>query len=451
MFPLDRLRLEHRKHYQSGVLEAFSSWFSRSGFGNMLENKFLNANLNIVTKLYFDNKVDFSNIQYICYSNKSEDSATLTFDVVLTQKNGDVRQLFDSFVSSTAHTHLLGDFRKYPNFYSGVYTSARYIVFDGAGTCLLLGSMFQSLAKTFFNLNIDLHYSCSLNRELTHVFGTWNNLFVDPDQKTWAPLSQIDNFALLGYIFQQFGVSGYQIYLSIDAKKREHIFTDMTIDYFDFYSESRKQYMYRSEQSISVVSEFFQKARQNNCSALSIYAEDFLWKSEFRNSALSRVNKIPYFLADVAKSIKVSVPRGGQFEIGFMPDRLPSEINQLSGIFLGRIPGAIWWTLNEVGFKLDLPELPWMIIFEVNIDFAKVNGVFLSPWLSECGRFRLLGMGDLEHLFDLSFANNYSLEISAKNGRCAVVLPINAFALSAGVTNINADASQFETSARVVN
>lgn len=439
MLPFDRLKLEHRKHYCEGTLADFTAWFERSGFGDMLANPYLCGDAAQEQRLP-DVAPNFSALKGVRYRNVGNASATLTLQVHIERGAADMQQLFANFVRCTGHTHLLGDFRIYRDFFSASYTGPRYVLFDGAGTCLLLGSMFQSLAKNLRSEDVALHYSHTSQRELTHVFGSWNGNFVDPDQKTWVPLTDIDDSAVFGYLFQQFGVAAYQVFLAIDPDKREKLFSRMSRDYFDFYDASRMQYMYQREQSIQTVSEYFKQAREKHCSDLDIYTTDFAWKTEFCVKAETLGFKAPYFLAGLDSPVKIEIPIGGSFEIGLYAD-LPVEAKQLASIFLGRVPGTLSVPLNAGAAKLTVPELPWMLVFGREVEQATINGDAYKPWLSECGQYRLLGMGDLEALIETARGSIFNLNIEANTSQCTVVLPINAFALSSGLININVDES----------
>lgn len=315
------------------------------------------------------------------------------------------------------------------------------MLFDGSGTCLLLGAMFQSLAKNLQNEDVALHYSHTSQRELTHVFGSWNGNFVDPDQKTWASMQDIDSSAVFGYLFQQLGVAAYQVFLAMEPSKREKLFSRMSLDYFEFYEGSRAQYMYQREQSIQTVSDYFKQAREKHCSYLEICATDFPWKEEFRNKARSLGFRFPYFLADLSRPVTIEVPAEGSFEIGLYADNLPVEAEQLASIFLGRVPGTLNIPLSAEPAVVTLPEPPWMLVFGRGVEQVKVNGRSLQPWLSECDRYRILGIGEVEALMNMSAgASAFNLRIEAAAGWCAAVLPINAFALASGLVDIKADA-----------
>jgi hypothetical protein len=449
MLPFDRLKLEHRKHYRDGALADFIAWFERSGFGDMLDNPYLSEGPAQEHRLSV--APDFSALKSVRYRNIGQTASTLSMQVHIERGAEDMQQLFENFVRCTGHTHLFGDFRKHIDFFSTSYTGPRYVLFDGAGTCLLLGSMFQALAKNLRNEDVALHYSHTSNRELTHVFASWNGNFVDPDQKTWVPLTELDDSAVFGYLFQQFGVSAYQVFLAIDPSKRRRLFSRMSRDYFDFYDDSRTQYMYRREQAIQSVSDYFKQAREKHCSDLDIYATDFPWKAEFRAKTEALGFQAPYFLSDLGRPVKIEIPAMGSFEIGLYAD-LPIEAEQLASIFLGRVPGTLRVPLVAGKASVTVPELPWMVLFEQDVETVKLNGHILKPWLSQDGRHRLLGTGDIEAFINIADDGSaFSMDIESDGEQCAVVLPINAFALSSGLVDIGSEAtSNFEIDGWVV-
>ena len=149
----------------------------------------------------------------LSFDNASDTPWTIAATVDLTRNAATVEQLFRNFTLCIAHTHPPGDYREYPAYYTKVHAGPRFLMFDGAGSCLLLGAMIQALASRILNEKIDLHYSVATGRRLTHVFASWKNqFFVDPDQKTWLPLDKVDDAAVYGYIFQQLGVSANALY-----------------------------------------------------------------------------------------------------------------------------------------------------------------------------------------------------------------------------------------------
>lgn len=438
-FPINRLKEEHYKHYAPGTWDLFFNWFNKSGYGSMLDNPYLNQGDFINSEISWGN-LDSGLLRGIKYQSVCNTYTIIKLRTSITSKSSDLREIFDAFVKCTAHTHLSGDFRKYVTFFTSIYTGPRYILFDGAGTCLLLGAMIQSLSKRLCAENVALHYSCTPKRELTHVFASWSGFFVDADQKTWVRLEDVENAALYGYLFQQLGVSAYQIYLSIAPDKNTSLFTKMARDYFTFYDDSRTQYMYKADQSVQVVSDYFKVARETNCSNLSLDSNDFPWKQQFRLASEQLGIKAPYFLAQSERPIPLSLPPNGSFEIGLYSDHLPHEAFILSSIFLGRIPGVITAPASSSNHIFVVPEYPWMVVFDLAVENVTVNNTPFSPWVSACGKFRLLGMGDLETCFDLNLpGSEFRLEIGNVPGSVAVILPFNAFALASGHVIIEAE------------
>ena len=214
LFPINRIRLAYESHYQPGVWEKFVAWFERTGYGDVLRLPFLYEGLSKEDFTKVD-CIDWFRIRAVRFKNNEMNPAILQMRCRIEDEKYSVPELFSRFVRSIGHTHLLGDFRKHPNFFSATYTGPRFILFDGAGTCLLLGAMFQSMANRCCGEKIQLHYSYTAKRELTHVFSSWQGNFVDPDQKTFVPMSLAKDSALFGYLFQQLGVASYQIYLDI--------------------------------------------------------------------------------------------------------------------------------------------------------------------------------------------------------------------------------------------
>lgn len=437
-YPFDRLKQEHRQHYREGTLEEFVAWFERSGFADMLANPWLNDGPAQERRLV-DARPDFAKLKAVRYCNEGTGDASLAMQVHIERGASSLQQLFANFVRCTGHTHLPGDFRHHIDFFASSYTGPRFVLFDGAGTCLLLGAMFQALARNLRNEEVQLHYSHTARRELTHVFASWQGNFVDLDQKTWVPMSQIDDSAVFGYLFQQFGVSAYQVFLGMDPEVRQRLFSRMNLDYFTFYDDSRTQYMYQREQSTTTVSEFFRQAREKHCSDLDISADDFPWKAAMRAKTEAMGLQLPYFLADLAQPVLLTLPAGASFSIG-LDAELPLEAEQLSSIFLGRVPGALRLALHGEALTLKVPEMPWMLVFGPDVRAVQLNGCELQTWPSGCGRYRLLGAGDIEPVLALPGRDAaFELRLRAAALQCALVFPVNAFALASGLVDITVD------------
>lgn len=431
-FPIDQLQEAHHQHYRAGTWESFVNWFERSGHGDLLQQPWLRSGVSKKVDIPLED-LDLSKVRSICFDHTSSNIVNLQLRCRIEHGPVTISELFTRFVRSIGHTHLLGDFRHNTRFFGSIYTGPRFILFDGGGTCLLLGAMFQSMAERCCGEHIQLHYSHTANFELTHVFASWEDNFVDPDQKTFVPMEQLNQSALFGYLFQQLGVAAYQIFLAIPELRRRALFRQMTLDYFAFYDDSRMQYMYQSEQSVQVVSTLFTKAREEHCTDLDIYANDFQWKHQMLNEAAHQGIDRPYFLANQSAPVDITIPPQGKFEIGLLNPDLPEEAALLSALFLGRVPGALTFPGTPYAQKVSVPEVPWMIVFDRVVQIVTVNGEAHTPWMSTCGHFRLLGMGDLEYcIVQNASSSEYEIELGPCGGRISVVLPINALAIGAG-------------------
>lgn len=430
-FPVDQLQQAHRRHYRAGTWESFVDWFERSGYGDVLRLPWLCAGVSTIVEAPIQT-FDWAQVRTVRFTNTGSGEAKLQLRCRLEDGPITVPELFSRFVRSTGHTHLWGDFRVYPEFFGASYTGPRFILFDGAGTCLLLGAMFQSMAHRCCGEHVQLHYSHTAHRELTHVFASWQGNFVDPDQKTFVPMDQLDQSALFGYLFQQLGVSAYQLFLAIPEARRGSLFRSMTQDYFAFYDDSRTQYMYRPEQSVEVVSAFFKTAREDHCNDLDLYADDFPWKRRMLDIATQQGVDRPYFLAHQAAPVDISIPHAATFEIGLLNPDLPEEAALLSALFLGRVPGALRFPGATHAQTINVPEIPWLMVFDSAVQSVYVNGHEYHPWESTCGRFRVLGMGDLEKCFTTTPGpSGYEITLGPCAGLVSVVLPINALAIGA--------------------
>jgi hypothetical protein len=438
VFPQDILFEHHRRHYEPGTLERFRSWFARSGHEDMLQNPFLSMPGGRLQPLQ-SHDLRFDRLSGARFENRSTSPWTLKFALKLGENCNSVEQLFGNFVRCTAHTHPLGDFRRHLGYYMDVLAGPRHLLFHGDGTCLLLGAMIQALASRLLDEQIDLHYSHSAARELTHIFGTWRGAyFVDADQKTWTSLTEIDHSAVFGYIFQQLGVSANLVYLSLSEFERSTLFSSMTRGYFEFYEGSAAQYMCQRYQDPADLLRLFGEARSQFCSPLSVDAADFPWKAELRRQANVHGIQRPFFHVRADEAVTVTIPAPGALRIGVEEDELPQECELLSAIFFGRVPASLSVPLPLR--PLTLAEFPWLLVFDGDVTAVDVNGQRLTTQPSRCGHHRLIGMAELERVLEPERGpDGFPLEITSPGvGSVKVVFPFNAFALASGLVACSA-------------
>jgi hypothetical protein len=440
MLPIQRLYERHQRWYEPGTLERFRAWFERSGFGAMLDNPYLHAidrGRTAVTASQF-NAHDYSGL---AFENGSDAPWTISASVNLGRDAPTVEQLFRNFTLCIGHTHPVGDYRNYPSYYTKVHAGPRFLMFDGAGSCLLLSAMIQSLAGRVLNEPIDLHYSFSADHRLTHVFATWkDSVFVDPDQKTWLPLNQVDDAAVYGYVFQQLGVSANALFGELTDAERDSLFSGMSRAYFDFYKPSAFQYMSERRQNTADLCAMFQQARTDSCTPCSIDASDFPWKDEMRRYAAQYEIPRPYFLVRAEDAVPFVIPAGGSLRIGLGLDTLPAEAELLSAIYFGRVPLSLAAPLTGGSVSFDLPEVPWLLAFAPEATSVTVNGKVFAPRMSQDGAFRILGTGDLELVLSMvEGRDRFVLDVTALGDTVRAILPFNAFAASSGLMQFQAD------------
>ena len=389
----------------------------------------------------------FSDYAGLRFTNQTARTQRMQLVTSLERNADTVKSLFDSFVRCTGHTHPIADFRSNLNYFTSVLAGPRFLLCHGSGSCLLLGSMFQSVVSRYLAETIDLYYSHSAAREFTHVFGIWRERhLVDPDQKTWANVDEIDQVPSLGYIFQQLGVAGHLVYLELSDREKHDLFAEMTRDYFEFYQHSAYQYMYSSKQDVADLARLFHEARTKFCEPYSVDAADFAWKVELRRQADAMGIGRPILLANSSEPLVIELPPQGALRIGIGEDDLPQEVSILSAIFLGRAPASIFVPLADgISHKIRIPEFPWLLVFEEAIERLSVNGCDVSTRRSRCGRFEIAGMGQFQEAFDLAGGHaDYGITVNAPGATgMKIVLPINAFALSAGLVRLR-DADSLE-------
>jgi hypothetical protein len=442
MLPVERLFERHRRWYEPGTLGRFRAWFDRSGYGAMLDNPYLHA-IGRGTAPITQEKFNAGDFSGLVFRNGSDMSWGVSASLDLTRGAATVQQLFHNFSLCIAHTHPPGDYRNYPSYYTKVHAGPRFLMFDGAGSCLLLGAMIQALSARILHEPIDLHYSFATDHRLTHVFATWQDqFFVDPDQKTWLPLDKVDDAAVYGYVFQQLGVSANALVNEIDEAEQASLFSTMSRAYFDFYKPSAFQYMSDPKQDTADLCAMFKQARADSCTPCSIDASDFSWKDEMRRFAAQYGIPRPYFLVRSEDPLMFEIPPQGALTIGLGLDALPAEAELLSSIYLGRVPLSLTALLTGGIARFGLPEVPWLLAFEPQAANVSVNGRLFQPRLSRDGAFRILGTGDLEPVLGMAEGRDrFTLDVAAAGSIVRAILPFNAFAASSGLMDFSAAAA----------
>jgi hypothetical protein len=440
MLPITRLFERHRRWYEPGTLERFRAWFERSGYGAMLDNGWMHA-VDGGRAAIADSPIAADTWTGLKFDNASDAPWTISAATDLTRNAATVEQLFRNFTLCIAHTHPPGDYREYPAYYTKVHAGPRFLMFDGAGSCLLLGAMIQALAARILDEKIDLHYSVATGRRLTHVYASWKNqFFVDPDQKTWLPMDQVDDAAVYGYVFQQLGVSANALYGELSPVERESLFSSMSRAYFAFYEPSALQYMSEPKQNTDDLCAMFKQARADSLESCSIDSSDFSWKDEMRRCASRYGIPRPWFLVRAEESVNFAIPAHGRLSIGLGMDEMPAETELLCSIYLGRVPLSLNAPLANGRALLDLPEVPWLLAFAPDAASVVVNGKRFTPRLSRDGNFRILGTGDLEPVLGMAEGRDrFSLDVAAPSGAVRAILPFNAFAAASGLMDFRAD------------
>lgn len=431
--PIHRLFERHRQWYEPGTLERFRAWFDRSGYGAMLDNPWLLAiDAGQSTPGEIFNAAGFTGLSF---GNETETPWKVEARVDLSHGADTLEKLFRNFSLCIGHTHPPGDYRENPAYYVKVHAGPRFLLFDGAGSCLLLGAMIQSLAARLINEKVTLHYSFATGRKLTHVYASWKDAwFVDPDQKTWLPLDQADDAAVYGYIFQQLGVSANALFTELSTEEKQSLFSSMSRAYFKFYEPSAFQYMSERHQSTGDLCAMFRQARADSLQPCSIDDSDFPWKAEMRRHAAQYGIPRPWFLVRAEEPVRFIVPANGTMTVGLNMETVPVEAGILSSIYLGRVPLTISGPLENGRVRFDLPEVPWLLVFDPLVETIEINGQSFAPRLSRDGAFRILGTGDLEPVLGIEQGpDRFQLDVAAQGNKVRAILPFNAFAAASGL------------------
>lgn len=370
--------------------------------------------------------------------NTSSGVMKLSFHLDFNLKTNDIKNVFDLFVNSTYHANPLGHFRNHAEFYAGVYSGPRYFAFHGDGNCFAISMIFQGFVKKVLQKDIHVYYGTLADRSYMHTYCMDNPYYVDADLKTFCLQDDIKYSMPVGLIYSLISYAGFDIFNATKEETRKRLFPSMTFEFMsDFYLKQQPA-IYQKIPSLKLLKESFQKVFSNHSEIVDLVKDDYPWKKNYRKAVNKIVGNEEFFFSKIQEDHLMVLPKGAVFSIA-SPDNneLPEEIEDLSCIYFGRIPGLITQKVYaNADVELISPEFPWMLVFENYFEFITINDKQFFPLKSRCGLFGILGMGDLESI--THFAKDqftYRLKLK-KDCLVKIIFPINYRAIDSGLVKL---------------
>jgi len=400
------------------TVDQFMTCFESSGFKEVL-------NLPNIDYEFINNEAVSKPIWAYCHFNHEE-----TF-----------QELFNWFVRSASHANPLGHFRSYPDFYSQVYATPRYFSFHGDGNCFAVSMIFQGFIKKVLNKDIMVRYGTLPSREYMHTYCEFDTWYSDADQKTLMLRELITKDKPKGFIYSLLSFSGFDIYDQYSLHDRLRLFPAMTHEFLsDFYMDPQPE-IYKKVPSLANLKDGFQQVYKKYSEEVRLDKDDYAWKKLYRDAVSNLVgeHELPFF-SQLDQPYPIYVPSNASFKVGFSTSDLPQEVFDLSCVYFGRIPGVISQTVKaNLPSQIEAPDFPWMISVKEYWDKIIINNVSITPLKSRCGRFGIIGMGDLEKVHSFS-EKVFKFTIQLQQEACVeVVFPVNAQAIASGLIQLKQD------------
>lgn len=410
------------------TLNNFLEHFQSSGYEDCLNLREVNVFKNLTCKTP-ETLINQNGI-----INHSRESLPIAIQVNLDGSTVELKALFELFVLSGAHVNPIGHFRNYPEYYSRVFSGARYFAFHGDGNCFAISMIFHGLLKKL-NIPIEIYHGSLPNRRYMHSFcmDLDKEFYIDPDQKTFCSKDQIKKSVPKGFIYSLLSFAGFNVYKNISSERRQRLFSSMTADFFKDFDVEKQPEIYEEKPSLRALQDNFQTMFASHIEQVSLEKNDYPWKQAYRQAVEKNGDGVDYFFSKLDRPYVLDLPSFSEFQIG-NSESLPEEIFDFECVFFGRVPGIISQKLSQNNeMQLSSPEIPWMVAFEDYFDEVILNEKKVNLLKSNCGRFGLIGMGDLEKLnAHYQEAIQYKVKVKSPT-TMKVIFPINIKAFESGL------------------
>lgn len=413
--------------YGSDLLKSFEDQFLTTDYSHQLNSSTLffpgrhEQNICDISQVGTPNKISRLSIR-----NKSSFvplSLGVKFDVYTYE------ELFDRLAISTMHNNWMFDFRENPYLAKLVLSGPRYFLFHGDGNCLLLNLIFLKMTSIYFQNKLDLYYVSTKSRNFMHVYCEERGKIIDLDQKQFKVESGSGYpAASIHMLYQNAGVIFYL---------QKKIFFDSILPSCSRSALSSVAKTLRSGAEILAgfgasplrVERAFLEANRRR-QRINLLSDDFDWKNSFKNFK---------FFKDHLNNIDIKLGVGEELNIGF-DSKTPLEVLFLCVVYFGRIPMRISQLSSQYSsVNVILPEIPWLIAFPKEVTCVFINGVALTPLVSDLSGIAYVGARQLEESNCL-FCEILRLRVCVGDmfvqTQFQVFVPFNGFGLNSGIIDL---------------
>lgn len=443
-----QMLLERIDEYSGkGTAEVFYHRFLAGQYTQELKKPLLLGQAGIQKQKHNLANLPYQAIQSLSINNYSNEKQEIILSENILSQCDNLSTAFDRFVSMSAHSNPLGDFRQMVDFYHSEYCTSRYLFFHGDGNCVTLGVLLFSFLQHFLNIDIDLHYSCGSAREFMHVYAvkklSQNDVqYLDPDQKITCDYHELDQYYSPGLIYQLLSAAGFYHFDQIDLTARAKLFLPMTEQLMDEYRVLPGPIIYQQFPGNGNFARLFAKARTDINQVLDVTANDYPWKQAYQEIGRCYYDTTLPFLSQLKQDITLAIPSQGCLEIGVQQDNEIQELIDFCMIFFGRVPLKLTVQLAPNRLEaLNLPTVPWMILFDRVCDTVTINQQVYPLSITSCQRYCYLGMPQLQAAARQTQLGQYCYNIAAAQKTTVMaVLPLNALAFNADCIRLSTEA-----------
>ena len=361
-----------------------------------------------------------------------------------------VHSLFHDFTQIAHHYVRLQHFRDFPEYYSRVLAGNDYFVFHGDGFCCQLAVLFQALARACCDETVKAMYTRTDDFMFSHGYCLYDGAdglhYFDPDLKAEFPYSEIRAFEPSTWFVNFLENIAIFSFHNLDKEQQRRLFYSFTREYFDWLGESCTRELSQKNSRYDVTLNLFRDTLPTRNEEYDIESDDYPWKKKFRECALRQgAEEGRYFFQSLHEPAILHLEPGDTFCVNPANLLAREEVQLLQGLFFGRVPGVIEFSL-AAGESRDvlIPEIPWGIAFSNSSHSININEeeVAAHPLLSAASSF--LGMGDIESAVGgYEQARRFTLS-AGESTKVQVVLPLNASFWNSELSQLSFSQNNFQ-------
>lgn len=347
-------------------------------------------------------------------------------------KATNVEELFRQFIAIAHHYVRLQHFRELPEYYAPVLSGNRYFFFHGDGFCCQLAVLFQGLCRAVLDREVSAMYCRTPSFDFSHGYCLYREngttFYVDPDLKAMFNYDQLPYFEPATWFVNFIENINIRMFFDLPQTTREWMFSKVTREYFDWLLSCCLRELSQPGSRYAITYQLFHDTIPNCSEIYDVCANDYPWKEKYRQVAKGvKETEGHYIMHNLVKPVTFALPPGATFEVNPQYSPLRFELDFLSQLFFGRIPGCLEIPLTaNTELEVLFPELPWLLAIDEDIDTLQINDKPLALHFSASRECRVLGLGDLDEFFP-TLVNTQAFRIrSGKDTILKVFLPLNA-------------------------